>query len=247
MTKAKKIMSIDKVPDSKLTAKQFLNSLFEAQKKTLINRTQPIKKGDNQDIVLGVRMLNIFTLARQFMLMPLKEVEILLASDYYEARMGAVSIMDFQARDKRATDENKKQLYELYLKCHGKINKWDYVDRAAPYVIGGYLFDKSRLPLYKLAKSKKLWERRTAIVATYYFIRKNDVDVTFKIAELLVCDKEDSINKAVGSWIREAGKKDKKKLVDFLNQFASTMPRVTLRYAIEKFDKKEREKFMALK
>jgi len=159
--------------------------------------------------------------------------------------MGAVSIMDFQARDKKHSPDRKKELYQLYLDSHGKINNWDLVDRSAPYVVGGYLFDKARTPLYKLARSKNIWERRTAIVSTYFFIRQNDIEDTFKIAEILIFDKEDLINKAVGSWIREAGKRDNQKLVSFLKKYAATMPRVTLRYAIEKLDKKQKATFMA--
>jgi 3-methyladenine DNA glycosylase AlkD len=160
--------------------------------------------------------------------------------------MGAVSIMDFQARDKKTTPERKKELFDTYIAKHNRINNWDLVDRSAPYVVGGYLFDKDRKILYKLAKSKDICERRTAIVATYFFIRQNEIEDTFNIAELLVNDKEDLINKAVGSWIREAGKRDKKKLFAFLDKYAATMPRVTLRYAVEKLDRKEKEYYMTL-
>ena len=101
--------------------------------------------------------------------------------------------------------------------------------------------------LYKLAKSENIWERRTAIVSTYAFIKKKQLDDTFKIAEILINDKEELINKAVGSWIREAGKKDEKRLKRFLDKHAGTMPRVTLRYAIEKFDKPTRAYYLNLK
>jgi 3-methyladenine DNA glycosylase AlkD len=118
------------------------------------------------------------------------------------------------------------------------------VDRSAPFVVGGYLNDKPRTILYKLAKSKSVWERRTAIVSTYYFIRENDLDDTFKIAGILINDTHDLVQKPVGSWVREAGKRDERKLISFLNRYASTMPRVTLRYAIEKLDKKKKEFYM---
>ena len=145
---------------------------------------------------------------------------------------------------KKLTEAKKKELFDLYIKRHDRINNWDLVDRSAPYVVGGYLFDKPRSLLYKLAKSKNAWEHRTAIVSTYFFIRQNDLDDTFKIAEILVNDKHDLINKAVGGWIREAGKRDKDKLLQFLDRHASTMPRVTLRFAIEKLDKKKKEFYM---
>jgi 3-methyladenine DNA glycosylase AlkD len=118
------------------------------------------------------------------------------------------------------------------------------VDRSAPYVVGGYLSDKPRAILYKLAKSADVWERRTAIVSTYFFIRQNDIADTFKIAKLLVKDKHEMIHSAVGSWIREAGKRDKQKLLDFLDMHAVTMPRTMLRYAIEKLDKNEKETYL---
>ena len=176
--------------------------------------------------------------------MPLNEIGKLLEEKFYEARMGAVSIMDFQARDKKTTSEEKKKLFDLYISKHKCINNWDLVDRGAPYVVGGYLSDKPRKILYKLAKSKNVWERRTAIVATYYFIRQNDVEDTFKIAEILVHDKHDLINKAVGSWVREAGKRDKQKLLGFLDKFAPVMPRITLSYSIEKLDRKLKDSYM---
>ena len=189
-------------------------------------------------------MASIFALAKQFVEMPIFEIEKLLQSDYYEARMGAVSIMDFQARNKKTTATRKKELFDLYINCHERINNWDLVDRSAPYVVGGYLFDKPRNILYKLAKSKNVWERRTAIVSTYFFIRQKDVSDTFKIAELLMHEEHDLVQKAVGSWVREAGKYDKLALIEFLDSFAPLMPTIMLRYATEKLDKKEKATYL---
>jgi len=247
MATLKKKITTDKFQNDKLTAKQFLDKLILLQAKSSADNSQFFRDEDKSNKTIGVRVSSIFGLAKQFSQMSLDEVEKLLDSDYYEARMGAVSIMDFQARNKNVSDTRRKQLYDIYIRRHARINNWDLVDRCAPYVVGGYLFDKDRKQLYKLAKSKNVWERRTAIVATYFFIRQNDVEDTFKIAELLIHDKHDLINKAVGSWIREAGKRDKQKLLDFLNKFAATMPRVTLRYAVEKLDKKEKEKYMNIR
>jgi len=189
-------------------------------------------------------MASIFALAKKLVEMPIVEIEKLLQSDYYEARMGAVSIMDFQARNKKTTPTRKKELFDLYIKSHNRINNWDLVDRSAPYVVGGYLFDKPRNILYKLAKSKNVWERRTAIVSTYYFIRQKDLSDTFKIAELLIYDQHDLVQKAAGSWVREAGKYDKLALIEFLDSFAPSMPATMLRYAIEKLDKKEKATYL---
>jgi 3-methyladenine DNA glycosylase AlkD len=121
------------------------------------------------------------------------------------------------------------------------------VDRSAPWVVGSYLMDKPRKILYKLAKSKKMPERRTAIVSTLYFIGKDDVEDAFKLAETLLYDKEDLVHKANGWALRFAGDKDRKRLTEFLDEHATTMPRVTLRYAIEHFDKKLRDHYLNLK
>ncbi|HQR36282.1 MAG TPA: DNA alkylation repair protein [Blastocatellia bacterium] len=199
------------------------------------------------DEFIGVRMGQVFALAKEFIEMPPSEIETLLESSIHEVRVGAVSIMDWQARSKGISAQRRKELFELYLRRHDRINNWDLVDRSAPYVVGGYLFDQPRAILYKLARSKNLWERRTAIVSTYFFIRKGDLDDTFKIAELLLKDKEDLIHKAAGGWLREAGKKDRQRLIRFLDQHAATMPRTMLRYSIEHFDKSERDHYLGLK
>lgn len=192
-------------------------------------------------------MGQVFALAKEFMNMELDEVEEMLESPFHEMRVGAVSIMDFQARSKKTTDEQKKKLFDLYIRRHDRINTWDLVDRSAPWVVGSYLMDKPRKVLYKLAKSKRMAERRTAIVSTLFFIGKGDVEDAFKLAELMLYDKEDLIHKANGWALRFAGDKDRKQLLKFLDKHAADMPRVTLRYAIEKFDKKQREHYLSLK
>ncbi len=202
---------------------------------------------NDDDAILGIRMGHIFALAKEFMDMPLDEVETMLESPFHEMRVGAVSIMDFQARSKKTTEPRRKELFDLYLRRHDRINTWDLVDRSAIHVVGEYLFEKPRKVLYKLAKSKKMPERRTAIVSTLYFIGKGDVEDAFKLAEIMLHDKEDLIHKANGWALRFAGDKDRKQLVKFLNKHAATMPRVTLRYALEHFDKKLREHYMSLK
>jgi 3-methyladenine DNA glycosylase AlkD len=199
------------------------------------------------DEFMGVRMGQVFALAKEFIDMPPSEIEKLLDSPIHEVRVGAVSIMDWQARSKKTPGERRKELFDLYIRRHDRINNWDLVDRSAPYVVGGYLFDKPRDVLYDLARSKSVWERRTAIVSTYYFVRLGDVSDTFKIAEMLLNDDHDLIHKATGGWLREAGKKDPRKLLDFLDKYAATMPRTALRYAIEHLDKKQRDHYLGLK
>ena len=229
-----------------LTAKQFLERL-KALGNPQAAKSHSHLAADKNDNILGVRMGQVFALAKEFMSMELDEVEKLLESPFHEARVGAVSIMDFQARSKKTTPERRKELFDLYMRRHDRIDTWDLVDRSAIWVVGSYLFDKPRKHLYKLARSKKMPERRTSIVSTLYFIGKSDVDDALEIAELLINDKEDLIHKGIGWALRYAGDKDRKKLVKFLDKHAPTMPRVTLRYALEHFDKKQKEYYMGLK
>jgi len=196
---------------------------------------------------MGVGMGQVFALAEEFVEMPPSEIEKLLESPIHEVRVGAVSIMDWQARSKKTPEGRRKELFDLYLRRHDRINNWDLVDRSAPYVVGGYLFDKPRAVLYKLARSKSIWERRTAIVSTGYFIRKGDIADTFKIAEILLKDDQDLIHKATGWMLRAAGGTDRQKLLNFLDKHAASMPRTALRYAIEHFDKKLRKHYLGLK
>jgi 3-methyladenine DNA glycosylase AlkD len=178
--------------------------------------------------------------------MPVAEIEKLLESPIHEARAGAMSIMGKSAASKKAAESRLKELYDLYLRRHDRINTWDLVDLAAYHVVGRYLEDKPRKALYQLAKSKKWYERRTAIVATAHFIRKAEVEDTFKIAELLLGDNEDLVHKGAGWMLRYAGDMDRARLLAFLDRHAAKMPRVMLRYTIEKLDKKQREKYLAM-
>ena len=228
-----------------MNAEQFLERLKALRSATVAKSHDHLATEESE--ILGVRMGQVFALAKEFMDMPLEEVEIMLESPIHEMRVGAVSIMDFQARSKKTTEARRKELFNLYIRRHDCINTWDLVDRSAIHVVGEYLFEKPRKVLYKLAKSKKMPERRTAIVSTLYFIGKGDVEDAFKLAEIMLHDKEDLIHKANGWALRFAGDKDRKQLVKFLDKHAATMPRVTVRYALEHFDKKLREHYMSLK
>lgn len=201
----------------------------------------PHNPEDNE--FLGVRMGQSFALAKEFTFMEPAEIEKLLENTYHEARVGAVSIMDFQVRSKKTTEERHKELFYLYIRRHDRINNWDFVDRAAPRVVGGYLADKPRDILHKLARSKNTWERRTAIVSTLYFIKLGELDDTFKIAELLFDDDQELIRKAVGWALRSAGDRDKRQLLDFLDRNNAAMPRILLRYATEKLTPEEKLRY----
>ena len=198
-----------------LTAKNFIDRVHALQSDVeleKIKRYFKFGKGEYSegDKFIGVKMGSLFALAKEFIEMPAKEIEKLLKNKIHEVRAGATSIMDKQGRSNKISEDHRKDLYELYFRNIDGINNWDLVDLAAPYVIGRYLFDKPRKKLYQLAKSKNIWERRTAIVSTSYFIRQGEIEDTRNIAELLVNDKEDLIHKAAGGWLREAGKQDKK-------------------------------------
>jgi 3-methyladenine DNA glycosylase AlkD len=236
--------------NSNPTAKHFIQRLKTYQspvEREKILRYFKTPTNGEPDEFIGVRMGQVFALVKEFITMTPDEIEKLLESKIHEVRAGACSIMDKQARSKKTSPERRKELYDLYLRRHDRINNWDLVDVCAIYVVGGYLFDKPRKILYKLARSKNMWERRTSIVSTAYFIRKGELDDTYKLAELLLNEKEDLVHKATGWMLRFAGDKDRARLLSFLDKHAPTMPRVALRYAIEKFDKKQRDHYLSLK
>ncbi|MCT2561139.1 DNA alkylation repair protein [Chryseobacterium herbae] len=231
-----------------MTAAQFIEKLSTFRNEKEIDKVEKFFKGDDGVTKhFGVKFGDVFTTAKEFSSMPLEEINTLLDSDFYEVRMGGVSIMDFQAGNKKTSEESKKDLFDLYLNRHDRLNNWDFVDRAAKNIIGEYLMDKPRDILYQLAESENPWERRTAIVSTHAFIRKNDFEDTFKIAEILVHDPHELVSKAVGSWIREAGKKNPKRLLSFLDQYAETMPAATFSYAIEKLDPETKKHYRELR
>lgn len=233
-------------------AAQFIKRLKMHQSPEELKKIQRyFKTGEGQygegDEFMGVRMGQVFALAKEFIEMPPGEIEKLLESPIHEVRAGGLSIMDKQARRKKTPESRRKELFDLYIRRHDRINNWDLVDLGALYAVGSYLFDKPRDILYKLARSKNIWERRTSIVGTAYFIRQGDVADTFKIAEMLLKDKEDLVHKATGWMLRFAGAKDRQKLLSFLDRYAATMPRTLLRYSIENLDKEQREHYMGLK
>ena len=208
-----------------------------------------LRRGDGLrgDPYAGIGMGQIFALAREYQPLPLAEIELLLESDHHPVRVGAVSVMDWQARDRKTPVERRRELFELYIRRHDRINTWDLVDRSAIHVVGEYLVDKPRDALHQLARSAQPMERRTAILSTYAFIRRDQLDDTYRIAEVLADDPDELVGKAVGWMLREAGKRDHDRLAAFLDVHAATMPRSMLRYSIEKLDKPERDRYLAVK
>lgn len=217
-------------------ARRFLADLQERATPEQADRYRRAFRHAEDDEFLGVPMGEVFALAKASVDADLAQIEELLESTVHEMRVGAVSVMDFQARGKRTPAERRRELFELYLRRHDRIDNWDLVDRSAPHVVGGHLLDRPRDVLYELARSTVVWERRTAIVATDVFIRRGDLDDTYRIAEILLDDEHDLIHKAVGGWVRAAGARDVPRLLRFLDEHAAAMPRTALRYAVEHLD-----------
>lgn len=194
------------------------------------------------DKFIGVTVPNLRKIAKNFMFLTLDDLQVLLASKINEERLLALLILIKQYQNE--SDQAKERLYQFYIKNLKYVNNWNLVDASAHLIIGAHLWDKDRSLLFQLATSEILWERRISIVATWYFIRKNDLACTFKIASLLKCDTHDLIHKAVGWMLREAGKRDQTQLVTFLEQYMCEMPRTMLRYAIEKFPEDIRKSYL---
>ena len=205
-------------------------------------KTGPGQYGEG-DHFLGIRVPATRTLARQFRDLPLAGVEKLLHDKWHEARLLALVLL--VGRYERGDDAEHQRVYKLYLANTDRINNWDLVDLSAPNIVGAHLETRSRAPLDKLAKSKSLWERRIAIVSTYWFIRRRQFDDTFRISTALLGDKHDLIHKAVGWMLREVGKCDEGALERFLDEHAMTMPRTALRYSIERMTPERRGHYMA--
>jgi 3-methyladenine DNA glycosylase AlkD len=234
-----------------LTARAFEQRLLALQDDEELRKIQRYFKSDegeyaHGDTFIGVRMGSIFALAKEFTELPLKEIEKLLDSDIHEYRVGALSVMAKQYPLKTTTEERRKELYDLYLRRHDRINNWDLVDLAAWYVVGPWLVDKPRAILHKLAKSKNMWERRTAILATFSFIRRGEFDDTLSIAKVLLKDQENLSHKAVGWMLRSVGDKDRAALTAFLDEHAASMPRAMLSNAVEKFTAAEKAHYRAM-
>lgn len=204
-------------------------------------KTGPGQYGEG-DIFYGSSAAELRGLAKQYQALAEAQLLKLLRSPFHEER--AVALLILVRRFAKADAAERKHIYDLYLAHTAFINNWDLVDVSAPHVVGAYLFDKSRKPLYRLARSRSLWERRISIVATAYFIRQHDFGDTLAIAERLLTDKEDLMHKAVGWMLREVGKRDGDAARRFLVAHYPRLPRTTLRYAIERFPEAERQAYL---
>jgi len=196
------------------------------------------------DIFYGVSVPEQRRVAKKYKDLAFTEIRKLLASPIHECRLTALLILVGQYQ--HADRQERGRIAKFYLAGTKRVNNWDLVDSSASYILGAELVDKNRRILYKLARSKKLWERRIAIVSTHAFIRHDDLGDTFRVAEILMRDTHDLIHKATGWMLREAGKRDTRALELFLQKNARHMPRTMLRYAIEKFPEQKRKAYLSI-
>lgn len=217
--------------------KKELNSLADSERAKLSQRFFKTGKGEYGE---GTKFIGVDTglkrkLAREYVSLPLLDVEKLLQDKIHDYRFTALVILDNKYKKCKRPSRLQKEIFELYIRNTKYINNWDLVDISAPNIVGKYLVDKNRKILYKFAKLKNLWEKRISIISTYAFIRENQFEDTLKIAEILLNDEHDLIHKAVGWMLREVGNRDRNIEEKFLKKYYKKMPRTMLRYAIEKF------------
>lgn len=218
-------------------------------KQILIGYNDPVRaesklrffKNCNGDVFLGIQAPVVKKLAKQFSFLELTDIVELISSNVHEERTLAHAILCEKFRKEK---DRKKEIFEFYIQHRSHIREWNGVDDSAPYIAGAYLLDKDKQILYQLALSEVIWDRRIAIVATWWFIRHGQFQDTIEIAKILLRDKEDLIHKAVGWMLREVGKRDETLLRQFLKEYHTTMARTTLRYAIEKFPVNERKTYL---
>lgn len=197
------------------------------------------------DKFIGTSMPELRIIAKKYIDTELSEIQNLLNSEFHECRMAGLIILTYQFE--KADEQKQKNIYNFYIKNTKRINNWDLVDCSAPRIVGQYLIDKDRKILYKLARSKNLWERRIAVIATATFININDFKDIKALTHILINDDQDLMHKALGWMLREIGKKSINELTNFLESYARYLPRTTLRYAIEKYPEQTRKKYLAIK
>lgn len=217
-----------------------LQALSDAEKREIFPKFFKAGKGEygEGDRFLGVTVPNIRAIAKLHKDISIEEIRDLIQSEWHEVRLCALIIM--VEKSKKKDEALRKELFNLYLSQTKRINNWDLVDLSCRFIIGEYLLDKSRDILYQLAQSPLLWDNRIAIVSTYAFIRKGQLEDTYALSDLMMQHPYDLMHKAIGWMLREAGKRDSERLYDYVMSHRADMPRTMLRYAIEKFSPKER-------
>ena len=217
-----------------------LQALSNAEKREIFPKFFKAGKGEygEGDRFLGVTVPNIRAIAKLHKDISIEEIRELIQSEWHEVRLCALIIM--VEKSKKKDEALRKELFNLYLSQTKRINNWDLVDLSCRFIIGEYLLDKSRDILYHLAQSPLLWDNRIAIVSTYAFIRKGQLEDTYALSDLMMQHPHDLMHKAIGWMLREAGKRNPERLYDYVMSHRADMPRTMLRYAIEKFSPKER-------
>lgn len=221
-----------------------LQALSDAEKREIFPKFFKAGKGEygEGDCFLGVTVPNIRAIAKLHKDISIEEIRELIQSEWHEVRLCALIIM--VEKSKKKDEALRKELFNLYLSQTKRINNWDLVDLSCRFIIGEYLLDKSRDILYHLAQSPLLWDNRIAIVSTYAFIRKGQLEDTYALSDLMMHHPHNLMHKAIGWMLREAGKRDSNRLYDYVMSHRADMPRTMLRYAIEKFSPKERSILM---
>lgn len=204
-------------------------------------KTGPGQYGEG-DVFYGITVPMLRKLAKECDGTPMKDTLALLRSPVHEERVFALFLL--VAAYAQSDDAAKNKIYSFYLKNIRFINDWDLVDLSAPNIVGAYLANRSREPLYEFARSHELWKKRIAILSTFAFIKQNDFADTLKISRILADDDHDLIHKAVGWMLREVGKRDPAVEEKFLRQHYKKMPRTMLRYALERFPETKRKKYL---
>jgi 3-methyladenine DNA glycosylase AlkD len=221
-----------------------LESLADADDAAFLQgyfKTGPGEYGEG-DRFRGMRVPMLRKLERKYQALSLAQITRLLKSHFHEDRLLALMILARQFE--RADAKGKATIYDLYLGNTRYINNWDLVDCSAGKIVGAFLDEQSRAPIHHLAKSPNMWERRIAVIATSWFIRRGEFGETLKVAKTLLGDSEDLIHKAVGWMLREVGNRDRGELEEFLHANYPKMPRTMLRYAIEKFPENDRQRYL---
>ena len=221
-----------------------LQALSNDEKREIFPKFFKAGKGEygEGDRFLGVTVPNVRAIAKQHKDIALAEIQELIQSEWHEVRLCALLIM--VEKSKKKDEALRQQLFDLYLSQTDRINNWDLVDLSCRFIVGEYLLDKSRDILYQLAHSPLLWDNRIAIVSTYAFIRKGQLEDTYALSDLMMHHPHDLMHKAIGWMLREAGKRDSDRLYDYVMSHRADMPRTMLRYAIEKFSPAERSILM---
>jgi 3-methyladenine DNA glycosylase AlkD len=181
-------------------------------------------------------------LAREFESLPLAALGRLMRSRVHDQRLLACAIL--HRRYERGSEGEREKIFAFYVRSRRLVRSWDAVDGTAPTIVGPHLLKRDKKLLYQWARSSSLWERRIAMVATLHFIRQGNVADTLRLARILLHDEEDLIHKAAGWMLREVGKRDPSTLRGFLKVHADSMPRTMLRYAIERFPERERQRWL---